>query len=295
MVEVYALDSGDLCNLDNSLVLGGDRFDIGTRVIKWNEELGFNGYVKKRVVVQREDRKTGKVKTKVIQGPRYRKRKKGLRGISQFFIHHSGGDGKDAGNCYRTLYMERGLSVQFFVDDDGTIWQFNDALDCCYHAGAHNDISVGVECALFPIVAKKPNYYSPARRKRTGNLPHKKRVETIHGRKYEVFCFPPPQVDALARLAAGTWLAIHIQRLEEDKYNSEFEYAPSFPRNTRGKIPRTVISKPKSHRGLIGHLQCTKRKVDPMGFPWEQFEAMVTMYFNQFWTEMFYDLEEDEC
>ena len=29
------------------------------------------------------------------------------------------------------------------------------------------------------------------------------------------------------------------------------------------------------HTGMIGHLQITRRKVDPAGFPWETFEDQV--------------------
>lgn len=264
-------------NVKNAIVVAGAKFDIGTRVFGWRES-GFNGYTKKRVVVKREDRRTGEVKTRVIQGPRYKTRPGGLGDISQFFVHHSGGDGRDPANMYNTLYMNRGLSVHYAVEDDGRIYQFNDALDCCYHGGSHNRVSIGVECCLFPLVKNKPDYYSAARRKRLGNLPHRKQVERIHGVKLEVFCFTDPQVDALARLAAGNWLAVQALRGDLARECN----APEFPRTTKGTIPKTVYAKHKEHIGLIGHLQCTRNKIDPAGFPWEQFEDQVHAYYWEF-------------
>lgn len=266
-----------------ALVLDGVKADIGCRVVRWTEGEGFNGYTKKRVVVEVENRRTGQLEKKVIQGPRYKKRGKGINGITQLFIHHSGGDGDGARNCYNTLYMQRppGLSVQFFQDDDGKIWQFNDAIDWCYHAGKHNPISIGIECALYPLASKRPGYYRAERRKRTGNLPHEVRTERIHGNLMKVFCFTNDQTETLARWAAGLWLMLGIMRTSPN-YSAYFERPPQFPRNKSGKIPRTVIANPKSHVGLIGHLQCTRKKIDPAGFDWERFEDLVAGHWNDF-------------
>jgi len=268
---------GDGFSKRNAIVFAGREFCIGTRVHRWNEKSGFNGYTKKHVHIEEEDRATGKVKVIDFRGPRYRHRRAGLKGIKQFFIHHSGGDGNGAGNIFRTLYMYRNLSVTYVVDDDGQIWQFNDALDVTRHGGSHNQMSIGVECCLFPFHDEKPNYYSEKRNKRTNNLPHKTKIDTIHGQKIKVFCFTDPQVDALARLGAGNWLALQI--LKGTK--TDDLAPPVFPRNARGNIPRTTVKNPKGHTGLIGHLQVTRRKPDPAGFPWEEYEEKVHDYF---WT-----------
>ena len=264
-----------------AVVVDGVHADIGCRVLRWNEKKGCNGYVKKKVVVKREDRKTGKIKTEIIQGSRYKKRAGGINAITQIFIHHSGGDGDGGQNCYNTLYMNRGLSVQFFQDDDGKIWQFNDAVDHCKHAGKHNRLSIGIECALYPLADERPGYYREERRKRTGNLLHTTRVERIHGRKIHVFCFTDEQTETLARWAAGLWLALGMTRTSS-KHRDFFSKPPRFPRNTKNKIPRTVIKNPLAHVGLIGHLQCTRNKIDPAGFPWEAFEARVTECWHEF-------------
>jgi len=61
-----------------------------------------------------------------------------------------------------------------------------------------------------------------------------------------------------------------------------FKMAPKFPRNVNGEIPRKVFGRHADHVGLIGHLQCSKRKWDPAGFPWEEYEQRVGHLFWQF-------------
>jgi hypothetical protein len=265
--------------LAHSLVFAGATFNIGTRVIKWNEPEGFDGYDTTRVEHREMDRRTGRMRTKVIKGKRYNSRKHGLEGISQIMIHHTGGDGNGAGNVFNTLHNARGLSVHFVVDDDGMIWQFLDCQERAWHGGLHNDISVGIECNLYPLADERPNYYSPERCRRLNNLSHEVREEVIHGRKLRTFQFTDPQVAALCKLCAGIWIATAVMARGAKVDNNVKRYlalgkSPMFPRVMSGdKIPRTKINQPKRHIGLIGHLQCTRNKIDPAGFPWEQFEA----------------------
>ena len=269
--------------------LGGVLFDIGTKVTKWYEPGGFSLYDTNRVQWEEEDRRTGRRVKKQIAGRRYSKRRGGLGAIRQFFIHHSGGDGPTPAGMFETLHNRRKLSVHFAVEDDGRIWQFGDGEVCAWHAGSHNPFSIGVECALYPLAEERPNFYGPKRRERTGNLPHQVVEDTIHGRPMRVFTFTEPQIEALARLAAGNWLALLVLRgfdalPLEDLFSSSgpLAQAPTFPRNQHGEIPRTVYQRHAEHVGLIGHLQCTARKIDPAGFQWERFEGMVAEYYRQF-------------
>jgi len=286
--------AGGPFNADNALIIGEAAIDIGTRVIKWYEEDGFGQYEQNRVTVTTEDMKTGKVRTRVIQGKRYKSRPGGVAGIRQVLIHHSGADRADPAIMREVLHNQRGLSVQFAIEDDGRIYQFLNAAEMAFHAGkVHNKISVGAECCLWPDAAARPNYYSPANRKRTGNLPHKVETQVLQGMKKRVFCFPQPQVEATARWAAGIWLAVcMLGGRRTGKYNvgfnpavelaQMFKMAPKFPRNIKGEIPREVFGRHADHVGLIGHLQCSKRKWDPAGFPWEKFEERVGHLFWQF-------------
>ena len=259
---------------ENAFVLEGAAFDIGTRVIKWDEKGGFNQYLTNRSEVKVEDRKTGKVTTKVIAGKRYKKRAEGVASITQFFVHHSGGDGRNPSGMYETLHNQRGLSVHFAVEDDGRIYQFLDAVECAYHAGGHNGFSIGVECALYPDADASPDYYSAANCAKRGNLPHAVREEVLQGVRRRVFVMPDQQVEALARLAAGCWCGLMLRTGKQ-----EFERPPAFPR-AGNAIPRAVYAGHEKHVGLIGHLQCTDHKWDPAGFPWELFESRVAVLYQ---------------
>jgi N-acetyl-anhydromuramyl-L-alanine amidase AmpD len=275
-LEQFSL-TGDPVNFYNSFALTHCLFDIGVRVVKWSEAGGFSHYAENTVKTVELNRRTGKDIKKVISGRRYSDRQYGFASIRQMMIHHTGGDGQGAGRVFNTLH-NRKLSVHFVIDDDGTAWQFLDSSLKAWHGGGHNDISVGFECCLFPLVKKDPDYYSERRNKRTGNLPHKIVEDRIHGQKMEVFAFTDPQVDTLARLCAGHWIAMRAL-----SGKPIFDCPPMFPRGgERMIIPRTVVKNPKKHIGLIGHLQCTKRKIDPAGFPWEEFEELVEKYFAEF-------------
>ena len=279
--------TGEAFNPKNAIVLAGQQYDIGIRCTKWDEPAGYNGYTTDRSIVKRVDNKTGKEKNKVIKGKRYSKRRRlpgrsQVNAITQVLVHHSGADRADPGVMYQVLYHQRGLSVHFALEDDGRLWQFNDMIDRCWHAGKHNPMSIGVECCLYPLADKRPRYYDEDRLKRTGNLPHKVQLDVIHGRAMKVYCFPEEQWDALARLYAGAWLAVGIQRDLTAAIGSPFNGPPKFPRNKAGDIPRTLAENARKHAGLIGHLQCTRRKIDPAGFPWEQYEQRVAEHYRRF-------------
>ena len=53
-------------------------------------------------------------------------------------------------SCFNVL-QNRGLSVHFLIDNDGTIYQTMDINDVAYHAGSRtwNDKSIGVEISRF--------------------------------------------------------------------------------------------------------------------------------------------------
>ena len=100
---------------NRAIAVGGRLFDIGTRVIRWDQHGGFDGYTRARVDWDEEDRKTGKVVHHTIKGPRYGSRAWAgdpLRKIRQLCMHHSGGDGPDASGLYETLWNRRVSSLR---------------------------------------------------------------------------------------------------------------------------------------------------------------------------------------
>ena len=270
----------------SAFVLDRVAYDIGHPypITLWDHDLdpkqptlrpqGYSAYETNVSIVEEEDRRTGAKKRRRIAGNRYSLRAGGVADISQLLVHHSGGDGRNPAGMYETLHNQRGLSVHFAVEDDGRVWQFLDAVHCAWHAGKHNGISVGCECTLFPDAEENPHYYDDERRVKTGNLPHAVREEVLQGAKRRVFCMPDPQVDSLARLYAGIWVALRLALPDRTGPLSP----PLAPRDEADAIPRALIRAPLRHVGLIGHLHCTASKWDPAGFPWEAFEAKVDQH-----------------
>jgi hypothetical protein len=221
-------------------------YDIGSPVIHWFDHNGFDGYTREAV----ENRATGKTRS----GARYGHRPRGVWDISQFVVHHSGGDGPTPAGMFQTLWRDRWLSVHFAIEDDGRIYQFLDPIELAWHAGSHNKISVGVECCLYPLASQMPDFYSAENCKRRGNLPHTIGHYVRHGQKIKSFEMPSQQVFALASLVAGVYVALDLE-----------PRPPKFPRGVDGAIPTGLAANPLAHKGMIGHYHCTKNKIDPLG------------------------------
>ncbi len=277
---------------DTCISVYGRLIDIGVPVFRWDHRNGFDGYATNKERIEVVDRRTGEEKTKLIRGRRYRKR--ALKSITQFMVHHSGGDGRTPSGMYETLHNRRGLSVHFAVEDNGHIWQFLDVREAALHGGKHNRISVGAELCLYPTRRKRPDYYSPANCKRRGNLPHEIRREKLQGMSLDVFVMPEPQIQSVTRLIAATWAGLAIESMRGGRHphaqtkaqrmalQERFLQAPKFPRKRNGEIPMAVIREPLKHKGLIGHLHATRRKWDPAGFDWHGVEDGVEPLIEEF-------------
>ena len=158
--------------MNTSIVICGQKYDIGTRVVLWDESKGLNGYSQNKSVITEEDRKTGKKTTKTISGRRYGNRtlfKLDLPGlqkiVTQFFLHHSGLYHSDT--TFNVLHNERKLSVHFILDDDGTLYQTLDLVECAWHGGKSNKCSVGIEIDSRAMANQKPDAYSEYNQKST--------------------------------------------------------------------------------------------------------------------------------
>jgi N-acetyl-anhydromuramyl-L-alanine amidase AmpD len=68
----------------------------------------------------------------------------GRRAETRAVVLHWTGGRRGAAGVFETL-RERGLSVHFVVEADGTVWQFADCDRRCSHAGPANGWSIGIE------------------------------------------------------------------------------------------------------------------------------------------------------
>jgi len=245
---------------NTSIVVCGKKYDIGTRVVLWNESGGMSAY--DTAVYETEDRKTGKIT--VVKGKRYKSRltlggtpdlEKLKKIVWQFVLHHSG--------LYRSLdtyetLQQRGLSVHFICDDDGALYQCLDVRERAYQAGGNNAMSIGVEIDSRAVAGRYPDAYNEANQRRHKVGPRRVVLDTIHGMKMKGFDYSDAQYATLIKLGRAL---IEIFPLIK----------PDFARNTGGSIIKTELANPKSHQGFICHYQITKQKIDPISFDFARF------------------------
>ena len=174
--------------------------------------------------------------------------------IRQFVVHHDGCNSSDM--CFSVLQNERGLSVHFLLDNDGTIFQTIDLGLMAYHASEWNIDSIGVELCNRGDANKEPNYYSSGR---FGPKRHTKTCK-INGHAINAFDYTDEQKDSFVKLCRA------LSRLLPN-------LPAEFPQATPGKQHWGTIPKDQSMRfaGYIGHYHLWDQKWDPGPFEFEDF------------------------
>jgi len=156
-----------LTRTGDEIVVAGQLFHTGTRVITWLDPHGYDAYrVERRFSpLASSDWEKTKVEAKEVTTPnRYSLRGNSLppaelerlrgggwdlpalqRVVDQFVLHFDVcGISKV---CFNVLHDHRGLSVHFMLDLDGTIYQTLDLKERARHATISNDRSIGIEIA----------------------------------------------------------------------------------------------------------------------------------------------------
>lgn len=249
----------------DEIVVAGQFFHTGTRVLTWLDVGGFNAYVGDgRNYNPRRD-----LTARTLPALQ--------KCIDQFVIHYD--DCGYSALCFKILQQRR-LSVHFLIDVDGTIYQTLDLVDAAQHATTANSRSVGVELAgvgAWPAAALKelaPWYRRDASGRTWLQLPAAAPVHytggpirpdrvrgAIHGRMLEQYDFTPEQYAALAKLTAALCRALP-------------RIACDYPRDAAGrlvpkKLPDAEIER---FRGVLGHYHIQENKVDPgPALQWEKF------------------------
>lgn len=153
--------------LGDEIVVAGQLFHTGTRVITWMDPGGYDAYrVERRFPPLAEsswDKTTAAGRSPATPN-RYSLRQASLspeevervrgggwdlptlqRVVDQFVLHYDVcGISKV---CFKVLHDLRGLSVHFMLDLDGTIYQTLDLKERAWHATISNDRSIGIEIA----------------------------------------------------------------------------------------------------------------------------------------------------
>ncbi len=231
---------------NTSIVAAGERCDIGCRVVLWDEDNGLSFYKK---------------------GMKYLARDKTLdelQSITKLFcIHHA------ASYRAKTTYtglVGRGLSCNFIIDDDNingyaTLYQSLDIKDAGYSHKPLNEEGPGVEIAYMVEATKYPNAYSELNQKNMKVQPHNVVDDIVHGVHIKAYAPTDAQVNTVIALLWG--------------FSNLFPNVPTeFPKDENGNVLKTVA---KTDKGFLGHMQVTRDKVDPLGFPFERVEAEVKL------------------
>jgi len=253
--------------MTTSIVACGQKFEIGTRVVLWDDPGGFNAYDTSAHTIRYQDRKTGKTVKKTVSGKRYSKRtwgsmnfKKLQKTITQFFLHHSGL--YRSKTTFNVLHNERKLSVHFILDDDGTIYQTLDLKEKAWHGGGNNPMSIGIEIDSRAHASRFPEAYDETHQVRHDVGPRTKRLDKINGSWVMGYEYNETQYLALIKL--GIALTEIFPLISADK-------KCDFPRTKGGLIIKSKLSAPKLHRGVICHYNNNSGKNDPISFDHERF------------------------
>jgi hypothetical protein len=176
--------------------------------------------------------------------------------IKQFVVHHDGCSSADM--CFSVLQNERGLSVHFLIDNDGTIFQTIDLALMAYHASDWNLYSIGVELCNRGDAFNVPAFYDGGRfGPKRDILPCK-----INGNTLKAFDYTAAQKDSFSRLCR------ELLRLLP---NLPAEYPQSSPGEPRWDTMPDAPIKRESYAGYVGHYHINTQKWDPGPFDFKDF------------------------
>ncbi len=243
----------------SSIIVCGQAFDVGQRVITFQDDPSVSAYTPHRVDKPSEVHPFGPAKG--MEGAIMRYRPRRLIGadrsldrlkqvIRQFVVHHDGC--QSSRDCFHVLHDERGLSVHFLIDNDGTIFQTLDLVDCAFQAAGVNEVSVGVELANRGDALRFPNDYHGKRDKLTC---------TINGHQFLVYEYTKAQVESM--ISIGKALARIFPNLPQ-----------TFPADGGEPLWKT-LSDPREYTGYMGHYHVTDQKWDPGPFDFKYFSSKI--------------------
>lgn len=164
--------------------------------------------------------------------------------IQHIVLHWTGGEG-DVKRVYKVL-NKNNLSVHFFIDRKGVIWQMADTDNRCSHAGVVNDSSIGIEIANY-------GFSWPPDKKVTGRGAARATEEFRYkGMKLRIADFFDCQIESAKFL---------VNRLIDEIQT----IGKAVPRNGNGEIVHDQLTRRQIDHfsGIMGHYHCHKTKMDP--------------------------------
>lgn len=293
-----------LTRTGDEIIVAGQMFHTGTRVVTWMDPEGYDAYrVERRFSdLSKADWESSKAEVKYLETPnRYNLRKAGLtdeeieklRGggwdlptlqkvVDQFVLHYDVcGTSRQ---CFKVLHDMRGLSVHFMLDIDGTIYQTLDLKERAWHATTSNSRSVGIEIAnmgAYPATSTKPleEWYTKDSKGQT-RIAIPERLGD-GGVLTKNFVGHPARNDLVEGNVQGRDLVQYdftpeqyaaLVKLTATLAKVFPKIKCDYPRDEHGKLVTHKLSDEQLQTvtGVIGHLHIQTNKVDPgPAFQWD--------------------------
>jgi N-acetyl-anhydromuramyl-L-alanine amidase AmpD len=281
----------------DEIMVAGQLFHTGARVVLWTDPGGFDAYRVERRFVPWEaaDWESSKTNLAEPRTPnRYSVRENGLtageldrvRGggwdlaalqkkVDQLVLHFDAAGTARA--CFKTLQDERDLSTHFLLDLDGTIYQTLDVKERARHATISNDRSVGVEIAN--VGAYRPEQKNPFAQWYQKDS-HGRTVITIPGEAGDPaertagYTGRPARRGEVAGEVQGEDLRQYDFTVEQYRALARLTAALctvlpgircDYPRDAAGKLAAGKLPEAelKQFHGVLGHYHIQLDKVDP--------------------------------
>ena len=288
----------------DEIIVAGKLFHTGTRVVTWMDPGGYDAYRVERRFSPFEE--SGWDKSKELVKDLRTPNRFGLRAdaltpaelervrgggwdlpalqkvVDQFVVHYDvAGISK---NCFKVLHDQRGLSVHFMLDVDGTIYQTLDLKERAWQATVANSRSVGIEIAnmgayppgllkvlneWYPRDARGPYLKVPERfgdpmiytKDFVGRPARPELVRgVVQGTELVQYDLTPQQYAALTKLTAA--LCKVFPKITCD-----------YPRGSDGKVITKKLPPEElaAYHGVIGHFHIQLNKTDPgPAFDWDR-------------------------
>lgn len=181
-----------------------------------------------------------------LTAPQSAVRKRGSKKPSMFVVHWDACLNSAA--CASVL-VQRGLSVHFCLDNDGTIYQLVDCNDVAFHASGANSVSIGVEVSN-AFYMKYQDWYE---KKGFGKRPIVGKTKCNGGTVEEHLGFYPVQEEALKVL---------IQTV-----CNHYGIPLVVPTDSAGVMENKQVASvvDNSFHGVVCHYHITKEKIDCAG------------------------------
>ena len=267
----------------HAIIVAGQKFDVGTRVVTWDEPGGYNAYLVPppppgKPAEPYDNHGVRKLPNPAGGDPIEPAEPLDLATlrevVDQFVLHY---DSKGSSKQTFGILQKRGLSAHFLLDVDGTIYQTLDLRERAYHATIANSRSIGIEIAnlgAYPpgetkefdawyhpeanggIVMRPPPEVGPVEVLTPGFVARPDRPGlvrgAIHGHELDQYDFTPEQYAALGKLVAA------LHRVFP-------QLALDYPRDGEGRLLLSALSEEawQKFRGLIGHFHIQTNKIDP--------------------------------